>query len=77
MARSLFNYANTTQEGLVDNTVTTYASNSTKPDVWRGYVNSGFPLFQGDLLIKNEGVFGGLVKRQFIDGNVAAVSRLC
>lgn len=58
----------------MDNTLTTYTGNSTKPEVWRGYVNSNFPIFEADLLVKNGAVFGGLVKRQFVEGDVAAVS---
>ncbi|KAB5575368.1 hypothetical protein GE09DRAFT_592051 [Coniochaeta sp. 2T2.1] len=72
LASSFFNYANVSEEGLVDNTLTTYSSNSTKPAVWRGYVNSNFPIFQQDILVKAGAVFGGLVHRQFGDGLVAA-----
>jgi hypothetical protein len=42
--------------------------------IWRGFVSSNFPLFQSDFLIKDDGVFGGLVKRQLNEGNLAAVS---
>ncbi|KAH6971084.1 hypothetical protein BKA56DRAFT_495308 [Ilyonectria sp. MPI-CAGE-AT-0026] len=76
MASSLFNYKNVTQDGLVDNTMTTYYPKSAKPEVWRGYVNSGFPLFSEDILIQGGAVFVGLVQRQFIDGRVAAWSLL-
>lgn len=75
LASSFFNYANVTKEGLVDNTLTTYSSNSTKPDVWRGYVNSNFPIFEQRMLVKAGAVFGGLVHRQFVEGRVAAVSK--
>lgn len=76
LASSLFNYANVTEEGLVDNTLTSYGGNSTKPVVWRGYVNSNFPIFERDLLVKAGAVFGGLVHRQFVESLVAAVSTL-
>ncbi len=76
LASSYFNYANVTKEGLVDNTLTTYSGNSTKPDVFRGYVDSNFPIFEKDLLVKSGAVFGGLVQRQFVENNVAAVSIL-
>ncbi|KAJ4164438.1 hypothetical protein LMH87_006114 [Akanthomyces muscarius] len=72
LASSYFNYANVTKEGLVDNTLTTYSGNSTKPDVFRGYVDSNFPIFEKDLLVKSGAVFGGLVQRQFAENNVAA-----
>ncbi|KAH8903622.1 hypothetical protein BR93DRAFT_918372 [Coniochaeta sp. PMI_546] len=72
LASSFFNYANVSEQGLVDNTLTTYNSNSTTPDVWRGYVNSNFPIFQQDILVKAGAVFGGLVHRQFVEGLVAA-----
>lgn len=73
LASSFFNYANVTEEGLVDNTLTTYSSNSTTPDVWRGYVNSNFPIFEESILVTAGAVFGGLVQRQFVEGRVAAV----
>ncbi|KPM41392.1 hypothetical protein AK830_g5167 [Neonectria ditissima] len=72
MASSLFNYANATKEGLVDNTLTTFEAGSLTPDVWRGYVNSNFPLFSAKILIDAGAVFGGLVKRDFVDAPVAA-----
>ncbi|KAJ5392471.1 hypothetical protein N7509_007961 [Penicillium cosmopolitanum] len=36
LASSVFNYANSTKEGLVDNTLTSY-DESGKPTVWRGW----------------------------------------
>lgn len=74
LASSLFNYANTTQDGLVDNTLSTYSSSSRVVEVWRGYINSGFPLFARDFLVTNKAIFGGLVKRRFNEGYVASVS---
>lgn len=74
LATSVFNYANVTNEGLVDNTLTSYTSNSTKPDVWRGYVNSNFPIIEQDMLVKAGAVFGGLAHREFVKAPVAAVS---
>lgn len=74
LASSLFNYANTTRDGLVDNTLSTYSRSSSNVDVWRGYVNSAFPLFAQDFLVTNNAIFGGLVKRQFCEGYVASVS---
>ena len=76
LASSLFDYTNVTDSGLVDNTLTTYepaSTNSTEPDVWRGYVNSNFPIFQKDILIGAGAVFEGLVKRDFVRTPVAAV----
>ncbi|KGO75675.1 hypothetical protein PITC_030270 [Penicillium italicum] len=72
LASSFFNYANSTEDGLVDNTLTTFSHDSNEPTVWRGFVNSNFPLFPEDILIKNGAVFAGLVRRQFNDGLVAA-----
>ncbi|KAH7258460.1 hypothetical protein FSOLCH5_007413 [Fusarium solani] len=74
VASSLFNYANVTKSGLVDNTLTTYTPGSSKPEVWRGYVNSNFPIFQKDILVKGGAVFEGLVQRKFIPAPVAAWS---
>ncbi|POR31896.1 Uncharacterized protein TPAR_07907 [Tolypocladium paradoxum] len=72
VSTSTFDYANVTKEGLVDNTLTTYGGNSATPDVWRGYVNSNFPLFAADMLVASEAVFGGLVQRPFVRGLVAS-----
>lgn len=74
LATSFFNYANVTKSGLVDNTLTTYDQKHTKPTVWRGYVNSNFPIFDQNILVKAEAVYQGLVKRDFISSPVAAVS---
>ena len=73
LASSFFNYANVTEEGLVDNTLTEYQSNSTKPVVFRGYVNSNYPIFQDSILVDSNAVFGGLVERRFSNGHAAAV----
>ncbi|KAK0389691.1 hypothetical protein NLU13_3264 [Sarocladium strictum] len=72
---SVFDYKNVTKDGLVDNTLTTYAPGSSKPVVWRGYVNSNFPIFQGDILVKYGAVFTGLVDRDFV-GRVASWSMM-
>lgn len=77
LASSLFNYANVTEEGLVDNTLTTYNPNSTEPDVWRGYVNTNFPIIAEDILVEAGAVFSGLVRRPFVVGRVAAVKPPC
>lgn len=74
LATSVFNYANVTKEGLVENTMTLYSGNSASPTVWSGYVMSDFPLFPGDILIKERAVFGGLVNRDLLEGQVASVS---
>lgn len=74
LGTSLFNYANVTNEGLVDNTLTSYTGNSTKPVVWRGYVNSNFPIIEQDMLVRAGAVFGGLAHREFVKAPVAAVS---
>lgn len=73
-ASSVFNYANVTKEGLVDNTLITYGSDPTKPAIWRGYVNSNFPIIERDILVEGSAVFGGLVHRQLVQGYAAAVS---
>lgn len=74
LASSVFNYANVTEEGLVDNTVTTYSDNSTDPEIWRDFVQPNFPIFPEDILVESEAVFGGLVERKFLRGQVASVS---
>ncbi|KAJ5198478.1 uncharacterized protein N7498_007595 [Penicillium cinerascens] len=71
LASSFFNYANSTKEGLVDNTMTTFGHKSNEPTIWKGFVNSNFPLFPEDILVKNGAVFGGLVRRQFNEDLVA------
>ena len=77
LASSHFNYANTTAEGLVDNTLTTFpGASSQNVTIWRGYVNSNFPLFSEDFLVQSAAVYSGLVKRELIPGLVASVSPL-
>ncbi|KAJ4026251.1 hypothetical protein NW752_001190 [Fusarium irregulare] len=74
MASSFFDYSNITEAGLVDNTLTTYDHKSIKPTVWRGYVNSNFPIFDKKILVDSEAVFEGLVNRNFNPSPVAAWS---
>ena len=73
LASSFFDYSNVTDSGLVDNTMTTYNHNSTTPSVWRGYVNSNFPIFQKNILVEAGAVYERLVQRDFIPSPVAAV----
>lgn len=74
---SLFNYANISSEGLVDNIVTTYSDQAeTPPTVWRDYVNPSFPIFQDTILKDGGAVYGGLVERQLANGLVATVRAL-
>ncbi|KAK7216577.1 hypothetical protein V2G26_004580 [Clonostachys chloroleuca] len=68
---SLFNYANVTEDGQVDNILRMYTANSTAPNIWQGFVNSNFPIFQEDILVQAGAVFSGLVKRTFWTGQVA------
>ncbi|KAB8202989.1 hypothetical protein BDV34DRAFT_200142 [Aspergillus parasiticus] len=72
LASSFFNYANTTKEGLVENTLTTFSHKSNKTTIWKGFVNPGFPLFPEDILVQYGAVFGGLVRRRFNEDLVAA-----
>ncbi|KAL2819215.1 hypothetical protein BJX63DRAFT_428861 [Aspergillus granulosus] len=72
LATSIFNYANTTDEGLVDNTLTSFGSYPKQPTVWRGYVQSNYPLLTENVLIKGDAVFGGLVRRDHVEGLVAS-----
>ncbi|KAJ5136310.1 hypothetical protein N7448_004864 [Penicillium atrosanguineum] len=72
LASSFFNYANSTKEGLVYNTMTTFGHKTNEPTIWKGFVNSNFPLLPEDILVKNGAVFGGLVRRQFNEHFVAA-----
>ena len=73
MASSFFDYSNITKSGLVDNTLTEYDHQSTKPSIWRGYVNSNFPIFEKRILVDSGAVFEGLVNRDFNPSPVAAV----
>lgn len=72
LTSSFFNHANTTKENLVENTLTTFSHKSNKTTVWKGFVNSGFPLFPEDILVRYGAVFGGLVRRRFHEDLVAA-----
>jgi len=53
--------------------MTTYQPGADKPDIWRGYVNSNFPIFPEDILVTSGASFTGLVDRNLV-GRVAAVS---
>ncbi|KAF2476600.1 uncharacterized protein BDR25DRAFT_375597 [Lindgomyces ingoldianus] len=66
LASSSFNYSNVTDAGLVDNTVTTFLGSSEKTEVWRGYVNSNFPLFLESILVESGAIFTGLAKRDLV-----------
>jgi hypothetical protein len=71
---SVFNYANVTDQGLVDNVVTTYPDDAAgPPTVWRDFVNSNYPIFEATVLQKSGAVFAGLVERRIVEGSVAAV----
>lgn len=73
LASSIFNYANISQEGQVENILTSTTSSSLKnPEQFRGYVTPNFPLWaEGSL---QDAVFTGLVKRDFVSGKAASVS---
>ncbi|KAK6393441.1 hypothetical protein LTR81_026452 [Elasticomyces elasticus] len=72
---STFDYSNTTSDGLVDNTLVLFSPNGTMLPVYRDYVNSDFPLFEDDMLVKGGAVFSGLVERLLV-GQVASWSIL-
>ncbi|KAJ0419178.1 hypothetical protein BJY00DRAFT_314247 [Aspergillus carlsbadensis] len=74
LATSIFDYTNTTAEGLVDNTLTSFGKYPAQPEptVWRGYVQSNYPLFTADILVSGDAVFGGLVRRTHVEGLVAS-----
>ncbi|ENH67931.1 hypothetical protein IWW34DRAFT_779983 [Fusarium oxysporum f. sp. albedinis] len=74
LASSTFDYSNVTKLGLVDNTLITYDPKKAKPSVWRGYVNSNYPILNKTVLIDNGAVFEGFVKRDFTPTPVAAWS---
>ncbi|KAL2846356.1 hypothetical protein BJY01DRAFT_213454 [Aspergillus pseudoustus] len=74
LATSVFNYANTTDDGLVDNILTSFDSYPDQPTVWQGYVQSNYPLFGDDILVSGDAVFAGLVKRDHVQGLVASWS---
>ncbi|KAK5726449.1 hypothetical protein LTS12_027439 [Elasticomyces elasticus] len=72
---STFDYSNTTSDGLVDNTLILFSPNGAMLPVYRDYVNSNFPLFEDDMLVKGGTVFSGLVERLLV-GQVASWSIL-
>lgn len=77
VSTSVFDFSNTTAQGLVDNTLTSIVNGDfAKPDVWRGYVNPIFPLFTDSFLVDSKAVFNGLVSRPLQTGKVASVSAL-
>ncbi|KAF4457920.1 hypothetical protein F53441_273 [Fusarium austroafricanum] len=74
LASSTFDYSNVTKSGLVDNTLTTYDPKKSRPSVWRGYVNSNYPILSKNTLIESGAVFEGFVQRDFIPTPVATWS---
>ncbi|KAI6778473.1 uncharacterized protein J7T54_000368 [Emericellopsis cladophorae] len=74
LVSSVFNYANVTDEGLVDNTVTTLAGDSTTIDIWRDFIKPNFSIFPEDVLFQSGAVYSGLVDRKFLTYPVAAWS---
>jgi hypothetical protein len=73
LASSIFDFSNVTQDGLVDNKLTIFSADLTHPDVYRGYVNSNYPLISPEFLVVGAAVFSGLVQRQFLPEKVASV----
>ncbi|RAO64675.1 uncharacterized protein BHQ10_000687 [Talaromyces amestolkiae] len=73
LATSTFNYANISQDGLVDNAVIYIPidGDDTNREMFRDYVNPGFPLIKDDFLVSNGAAFGGLVSRELLPGKVA------
>ncbi|KHO02059.1 uncharacterized protein MAM_01060 [Metarhizium album ARSEF 1941] len=76
LATSMFNFANVTKDGLVDNTLTSVFKDFAHPEIWRGYVNTNYPLISADFLTQAGAVFSGLVERNFVPGKVASWSIL-
>lgn len=73
LASSLFDYHNTSSNGLVANTMISFSPTiRSKPSVFNDYVNSNFPLVSSDFLTANGAVFMGLVDRP-MSGKVASV----
>lgn len=73
IASSIFNYANVSKEGQVENILTSTTSSDLKnPTQFRGYVTPNFPLWTEDVL--QGAVFTGLATREFVPGKVASVS---
>lgn len=71
---SLFDYANTDHDGLVWNTLCTIEpSISATPKIWTGFVKPAWPLFDEDVLVKGNAVFGGVVTDRWA-GEVVSVS---
>lgn len=74
---SVFDYANTSRGGLLVDNIRTRSSSSDACEpavVWRGYVDSDFPLIEADVLGSAGAVFQGLLERSFVRGYVAAAS---
>ncbi|KAF2161499.1 hypothetical protein M409DRAFT_28227 [Zasmidium cellare ATCC 36951] len=72
LASSAFDFSNKTSNGQVSNVMITYEANSTRPSVWTGYVDPGFPIFQPRILLDSQAVFSGLVQRPFFNDKVAS-----
>jgi hypothetical protein len=76
IASSIFNYANISVNGEIENILTsTTSSDLIDLTTFRGYVTPNFPLWPEDILQQNGGaVFTGMVDRELIPEKVASVS---
>ena len=75
LASSLFDYANISADGGVNNVQWTLSPNvAAKPTVFEGYVQPGFPLFAPDLLVSSGAVYAGFEDGEEGFGVVAKVS---
>jgi hypothetical protein len=76
IASSIFDYTNTSANGLVSNILYTFTpSIAFPPSVFSDYINPGFPIFTQDILQANGAIFTGLTHRAK-NGRAASVSCL-
>ena len=74
IASSIFDYTNTSANGLVSNILYSFTpSIASPPSIFSDYVNPNFPLFTPGILEVNGAVFTGLTHRAK-NGQVASVS---
>ena len=74
LGSSLFDYTNVTDAGVANTLWTLGPAVTSRPQIFRGYVQPGFPLLMPDLLVTNGAVFAGARTDLYVN-NVSAVSR--
>ena len=79
LGSSLFDFGNTTQDGVANTLWELKPAINSPPEIWQGFVQPTFPILSPDFLIQLDAVFAGHIVDPFIPyaGNLTKVSGLC